>query len=202
MKQLNIKALLKTMVKELLLEGRKTKLNVYDFDSTLAITKEKVMIRNKEGKIVKTLTAHEYAEYQKLPDEVTDYRDFKSVKDAEINEPVFNSFVHSIKNKNSKNTTYILTARGSDSGVWIYKFLQDNNVSLSQSHIITLDSSDPLDKSGWIKNKMIELGVATVFFCDDSIRNVKAVETLNQDEDLNNRFGKRLKIKTEHIKIY
>lgn len=176
-------------------------INVYDFDSTLAITKEKVIIKNKEGEILKHLNPHEYAEYQKSPNEIPDYADFKTVKNAEINKPVFDSFICSIKNINSKNTTYILTARSSDSGIWIYKFLQDNNVNLSQNHIITLDSSDPIDKSNWIKFRMIDFGISTAFFCDDSIRNVNAVSLLNQDPDLKNKFGKTLRIKTTHIKM-
>lgn len=171
-------------------------INVYDFDSTLAITKEKVIIKNKEGEILKRLNPHEYAEYQKSPNEIPDYTDFKTVTDAEINKPVFDNFIRSI---NSKNTTYILTARGSDSGVWIYKFLQDNNANLSQNHIITLDSSDPQDKSHWIKCTMLESDIPSVFFCDDSIRNIRAVNHLRNDEVLNKKFGKRLRINTKHI---
>lgn len=198
MENLNIKALIKKTVKKVLLE--ELKINVFDFDSTLAITKEKVIIKDKEGNILKYLTPHEYAEYQKLPDEVSDYRDFKTVKNAEINRPVFDCFLRSIKN--IKNITYILTARGNDSRIWIYKFLQDNNANLSRSHIITLDSSDPFDKSSWIKRKILESNVSDVFFYDDSIKNINAVEKLSEDKDLIHRFGKSLKIKTEHVKIY
>jgi len=203
MKQTIVKVLLRKMVKEIILKEVKSKLklNVYDFDSTLAITKEKVIIKNDEGQILKYLTPHQYAEYQKSPNEIADYSCFKIVKDAEINKPVFDSFIRSIKNTNSKNTTYILTARGNESGIWINKFLKDNNVNLSQDHIITLDSSNPIDKSNWIKNKMLDLNISKVFFCDDSIRNVNAVNHLLQDEDLKNKFGNKIHIKTKHIKI-
>jgi hypothetical protein len=177
-------------------------INIYDFDSTLAITKEKVIIKNKEGEILKHLNPHEYAEYQILPNEIPDYTDFKTVKGAEINKPVFDSFIRSIKNINSKNTTYILTARSSDSGVWIYKFLQDNNANLSQNHIITLDSSDPQDKSHWIKGAMLKFDIPSVFFCDDSIINIKTVNLLRTDEALIKKFGKKLKIKTKHINLF
>lgn len=203
MKQTINRVLLKKMVKEVILEKVKlrSKLNVYDFDSTLAITKEKVIIKTKDGSVAKLLTPHEYAEYQKSSDEIADYSLFKTVKDAEINKPVFDSFIRSIKNISSKDTTYILTARGNDSGIWINKFLQDNDVIFPQSHIITLDSSDPLDKSNWIKHKMIDLSISTAFFCDDSIRNVNAVDLLKQDPILKNKFGKTLRIKTKHIKM-
>jgi hypothetical protein len=65
-----------------------------------------------------------------------------------------------------------------------------------------LDSSDPQDKSHWIKGAMLKFDIPSVFFCDDSIINIKTVNLLRTDEALIKKFGKKIKIKTKHINLF
>ena len=174
-------------------------LNVYDFDDTLAFTKEEVFIRDKEGNLIKKLTPSQYATYQKEPHEILDYEDFKSVSNASPNKEILNRFKLSLTNPHTKDTTYILTARGNEAGKWIHNFLKQNKAHLFDEHIVTLDSSNPLDKSNWIKNKMIEADISRVYFWDDSIKNIIAVKNLRNDFELNKIFGKELLVVAKHV---
>lgn len=167
-------------------------LNVYDFDDTLAFTKEQVYIRDKDGNLLKKLNPSEYAVYEKKPNEVSDYQDFKYVSDPDVNKEILNKFKLSLINPHTKETTYILTARGHEAGEWIHNFLKKNKASFEDEHIITLNSNNPSDKSSWIKNKMIELDIPRVHFWDDSLKNIHSVKNLQYDFELNKIFGKEL----------
>ena len=175
-------------------------LNVYDFDDTLAFTKEEVFIRDKKGNLIKKLSPSEYAVYEKGSDEISDYQDFKYVNNADPNNNIINRFKISLSNPHTRESTYILTARGLEAGKWIHNFLIKNKIYLEDEHIITLDSNNPLDKSNWIKNKMVELNIPKVYFWDDSVRNVNAVRNLKDDLELNKIFGKDLFIISKHVK--
>jgi len=84
---------LKEIITEIIVQYLHPKLNIYDFDSTLAFTKEKVSIVDSRGKEIMKLTPHEYAEYEKKPGEKADYKDFKRVTNAQVNKPVFDHFL-------------------------------------------------------------------------------------------------------------
>lgn len=57
------------------------KLRVFDMDDTLLTTSSMVIVRDQAGKEIKKITPAEYAVYEKQPNEVMDYSEFKTLKD-------------------------------------------------------------------------------------------------------------------------
>ena len=75
-----MKLLLETW-KKYIIEAQLRKLRVFDMDDTLLTTSSMVIVKDKDGKEIKKITPAEYAVYEKQPDEVMDYSEFRTLKD-------------------------------------------------------------------------------------------------------------------------
>lgn len=217
-----MKAYLKNIIKSVLLEelgvvssrtGLRT-LRVFDFDDTLAKTNSRIWVTELD-KETKDVVKEEYpitpAEYATFKVDVAahhpnieymyDYREFAEIIDPKIIDFTFD-ILRKIVSKLREETSapaVILTARGHNANKNIKDFLQSFDIDIP---VITLEGSAPELKSNWIKETMLEKNVPHVEFFDDSPLNVKAVASLNSDQDLISNFGADLRVRSRLIKAH
>ena len=130
-----------------------------------------------------------------------DYREFAEIIDPKIIDFTFD-ILRKIVSKLREETSapaVILTARGHNANKNIKDFLQSFDIDIP---VITLEGSAPELKSNWIKETMLEKNVPHVEFFDDSPLNVKAVASLNSDQDLISNFGANLRVRSRLIKAH
>ena len=156
-----------------------SKLRVFDFDDTLAITDANVKLTLADGSEVEQSPA-EFAVYELGPGESygpNAFVQFKDVSDPREIKQVTNILRNVVAAGNEDREVAILTARPHEAGTGIAKFLEDIGIPADAVEIVTLASSLPEDKRRWIQDR-IDRGATDVEFFDDSPKNIKAVESL------------------------
>jgi len=130
----------------------------------------------------------EFNQYVPQSGDKFDFSDFDIVKGAE-QLPLMKKFVELSKNSED-NRVFVLTSRA----IWepIAKYLRSIGANPSGITVRAIASSDPQDKAKWIENKVDNYGYDSVFFADDSIKNVDAVQDML---DRNNIEGEVIHIK-------
>jgi hypothetical protein len=154
-----------------LLEFRGKTLHVYDFDDTLAKSEAYIYVRKKDGNTI-TLTPEEFAVYDEQPGDKFDFSDFnRMLRNARpINRNV-RMIQKSLADPNVKTT--ILTARAIAFPIRHF-FKKTFGV---EPYVVAVGSSDPMKKANWIE-KHLQKGYNNVFFTDDSLKNLAAVDKL------------------------
>jgi hypothetical protein len=148
----------------------KRKLRIFDFDDTLAKVKARIYVKN-AGQ-TKTLTPAEFAVYTPKSGDVFNFSEFNSIiKSAS---PITSNLELLRKAASDPNTkTTILTARML--GYPVKRYLKKAyNLDV---YVVAVGDSNPQKKADYIENE-IKKGYSDIIFIDDSIKNVKAVETL------------------------
>ena len=181
-------------------------LRVFDFDDTIAKTSSKVGVTefdsnsNVQLKDKYLITPGEYAVFDKDPAKryEFDYGDFANVVDPRLIDQTF-SILKSVVKKMREDQgipAVILTARGHDANKNIREFLASLDITIP---VKTLDGSAPELKSNWIKKIMLDRDIPHVEFFDDSVKNIRAVDSLKEDPELQNKFGNLLKIRARLV---
>ena len=158
-------------------------ISVFDFDQTLANTKEKViytMPDDKQG----TLTAKQFAEKAEqleLDGAIFDFKAFEKVKGA-TKGPFF-ELAQKIKGKFGNKDIFILTARPQSSAVAIHGFLKGIGLNIPIENITGLENGTPQAKANWVVGKVGE-GYNNFFFGDDAYKNVSAVQKVLKQSDV------------------
>jgi predicted Fe-Mo cluster-binding NifX family protein len=144
---------------------------IFDFDDTIAQSDSWVYI-TKDGKTIKKLDAAEFAVYTPKQGEEYDFRDF----DRKIRNPrLIKKNADLLKKQLSKNRRVtILTARRL--GAPINHFFKSIGI---QPYVVPLGSADPQKKAEYIETQ-IKKGYTTIYFMDDSRKNVRAVKDLQR----------------------
>ena len=170
------------------LRGGKT-ISIFDADDTLVKSDAWIYVKHKDGKTSK-LDPAEFAVYNEKPGDVFDFKEFS----AKLQNPrIIKHNVDILKKqleKASKTTSRkvtILTARAI--GLPIKHFFKTLGMDV---YVVPVASSDPKKKSEWIA-KQIEKGYTTVYFSDDSLKNIQAVDDLKKEYP-------DATIKTYHVK--
>tara|TARA_B100000780_G_scaffold278968_1_gene254697 strand:+ start:2970 stop:3491 length:522 start_codon:yes stop_codon:yes gene_type:complete len=157
-------------LKDILKEGKVV--SIFDFDDTLAKTDSWIYVKAADGG-EKQLDPAEFAVYSAKKDEVFDFRDF----DRKLRNPrIIKKNVDLLKKqlrKGGRKVT-ILTARRL--GAPINHFFKTLGI---QPYVVTLGSADPKKKSDYIENE-IKKGYTTIYFMDDSPKNIRAVDKLKK----------------------
>jgi len=177
-------------------------LRVFDFDDTIAKTSSKVGVTEFDSNSDVQLgdkyfiTPGEYAVFEKDSAKryEFDYGDFANVVDPRLIDQTF-SILKSVVKK-MREDQGILTARGHDANKNIREFLASLDITIP---VQTLDGSAPELKSNWIKKIMLDRDIPHIEFFDDSVKNVRAVNSLREDEELKNRFGNLLRIRARLV---
>ena len=148
-------------------------LSVFDFDDTLAKTDAWIYVK-KDGKEIKKLEPAEFAVYNAKRGEEFDFRDFdRPLRNPRIikrNVDLLKKQLNKAKRtaRGSRKVT-ILTARRL--GAPVTSFLKTIGLDV---YVVPLGSANPMDKAKWIE-KQIGKGYDTIYFMDDSPKNVSAV---------------------------
>lgn len=146
---------------------------IFDFDDTLAHSEIPVFVKMKDG-TKKRLTSKEFAKHRLEPGDLFDFSEFnKLIKTAIPIEHNVELLRNALSKRNNKVT--ILTARALPYPVtyWLKTMLG------LEVYVVAVGSSDPNLKKNYIE-KEINKGYKNVFFIDDNVANVMAVDTLKE----------------------
>ena len=173
------------------------KINLFDVDDTLVVTKSKIKVTDhKTGKAYE-LSPKEFNEYENSPNHELDFSDFqnaKILKAGKIIDWVFNILKATMK---KGKRVGIVTAR--DNSKLIYDFLIHHGVDVNPKYIFAIN--DP--KQGFTGNtialrkkeafqRFIEMGFNDITFFDDDKENIKLAKELDKETP-------ELKLKTKWI---
>ena len=158
---------------ELLEEQELKKLRVFDFDDTIATTKSKVILTDRNGNMSK-LTPAEFAIYREQPGDNLDFSEFDRVISPQEIKSVTN-ILRKLYTAAGRRRITVLTARTGVAANDIKQFLQ--TIGINNIEVVGVGSSDPQAKADWIEGK-IQQGYNDVFFIDDARPNVMAVKKL------------------------
>lgn len=154
-----------------LVEFKGKTLHVYDFDDTLAKSEALIYVHKNDGNTV-TLTPEEFAVYEEQSGDKFDFSDFnRMLRNAK---PIRRNvkMIHKSLSDPTVKTT-ILTARAIAFPIRHY-FKKTFGI---EPYVVAVGSSDPMKKANWIE-KHLRKGYNNVFFTDDSLKNLAAVEKL------------------------
>jgi hypothetical protein len=162
------------------------KLRIFDFDDTIVKTNSSVIVKTKEGKVLK-LAPGEYALYEPKPGDTFDYSEFEKVIQPKEIKRVTKILRRFAKSEGERKIV-ILTARGAYQPIKEYL----NDIGLSGIYVVAVGSGDPQKKADWIEEK-IRVGYNDIFFIDDSHKNVQAVNALKKKYP-------NIKLRVQHVK--
>ena len=149
------------------------KIRVFDFDDTLATSKNKVFATRGDETV--EMNAQKFATdaAQMIQDGWTmDFSDFDNVTEGGRG-PLF-EIAKTIKESRGNEDLFVLTARSPNAEQAIYDFLKAEGLEFKKSNIVGLGKSPGEAKANWILNKAAE-GYNDFYFADDAFQNVKAV---------------------------
>lgn len=149
------------------------KLRILDFDDTLVMSKSKVYVRNKRTGKEFSLTPAQFAVYDPKPGDKFDFSEFKKlISPTGIKK--YNKLLKRFLNASGKRKIVILTARASIQPV--AQYLKSIGIT-SGVQMVGLADGNPIAKQRYVE-RMIKAGYKDIFFIDDSVKNVKAVDKL------------------------
>jgi len=180
------------------LDAPKKGISVFDFDDTLAKTKEKVIVNKKDGSTTE-ISAAKFAETagELEADGATfDFSNFEGVAKGTKKGPLADLALRRQDKFGSKDI-FVLTARPQASATAIKTFLDGIGLNLPLSNITGLANGSPAAKGNWVAGKAAQ-GYNDFYFADDAYKNVEAVqEVLSQvDVDSKVQIAKQSKKKT------
>ena len=149
-------------------------LSVFDFDDTLVKTDSWVYV-TKDGKVIKKLDPGEFAVSKLGPGEEYDFRDFdRALRNPKLIKKNADLFIKQLEkarkaSRGARKVT-ILTARRL--GQPVTHFFKSMGLEV---YTVPLGDANPEKKADWIE-KQVAKGYDTVYFMDDSAKNVRAVE--------------------------
>ena len=161
-------------LKDILKEGRV--LSVFDFDDTIAKSDAWVYV-TRGGRAIKKLDPAEFAVYKPRPGEDFDFKEFdRKIRNPRLikqNADLLRKQLEKARkaSKGSRKVT-ILTARRL--GQPVTSFLKTVGID---AYVVPLGTADPQKKADWIENQ-IRKGYDTVYFMDDSNKNIAAVNNM------------------------
>jgi len=151
-------------------------LSVFDFDDTIAKSDAWVyVLRN--GRTIKKLNSAEFAVYRPRPYETFDFKDFdKKLQNPRLikrNADLLKRQLDKARraSRGTRKVT-ILTAR--KLGTPITSFLKTMGID---AYVVPLGNTNPQLKADWIEQQ-IKKGYDTIYFMDDSNKNITAVDKM------------------------
>ena len=161
-------------------------ISIFDFDDTLAKTKEKVIVNMPDGSS-KEISAAEFArDAGKLTEAgaTFDFSNFENVANDTAEGPLAD-LARKRQGKFGSGDIFVLTARPNSAGPAIQQFLKSIGINIPLSNITGLADGSPQAKVDFVLNKTAE-GYNDFYFADDSFANVKAVSQILDAIDVKN----------------
>ena len=168
-------------------ESKKRKgISVFDFDDTLAKTKEKVIVIMPNGKR-KKISASQFAakaDALKAKGADFDFSNFDKVSKNTAEGPLAD-LARKRQGKFGSGDIFVLTARPQVSAQSIKEFLDGIGINIPLENITGLSDGSPQAKVDWMLNKTAE-GYNDFYFADDSFANVISVKNILDAVDVKN----------------
>ena len=174
-------------------------ISVFDFDDTLAKTKEKVIVNMPDGKI-KKISASEFAENANLLEAkgaTFDFSNFDKVSKSTAQGPLAD-LARRRQDKFGSKDIFVLTARPQASAASIKRFLDSIGINIPLENITGLEDGSPQAKVDWVLNKTAE-GYNDFYFADDSLANVQGVKQVLDAIDVKNDVQQAKESKGERL---
>ena len=157
-------------LKDILLEKRM--LSIFDFDDTIVKSDSWVYVM-KNGIEVDKLDPAEFAVHSLKDGEEYDFKDFdRKLRNPKLIKKNADLLKKQLKKGGRKVT--ILTARRLKAP--INHFFKTIGI---QPYVVTLGDANPQKKADYIENE-IKKGYSTIYFMDDSPKNIRAVDALKR----------------------
>ena len=157
--------------------------SIWDFDDTLARTKSNVIF-NRDGE-TKIVSAEDFAtQGAGLVAEgwTPDFSEFNKVTGGTPG-PFFDKALERAKKFGTKDT-FILTARAAEAQPAIKEFLDALGLKIPAENIVGLGNSTGQAKANWILENIIGQGYNDIYFADDAMQNVDAVQEVLDQFDI------------------
>ena len=157
--------------------------SIFDFDETVCISDNYVI--SKKGKETKRIPSHEwpiYGETLKEQGYEFDFTDFNKVTKGRPG-PLLQKMKNQIEKYGSKNV-FILTARAAESQTAIHDWLRSEGVNIPAENVTGLGNSTGEAKAAWILDKYSNKNYNDIYFVDDALQNVKAVQNMFDQLDI------------------
>ncbi len=161
-------------------------ISVFDFDDTLAKTKEKVIVIMPDG-TRKKISASQFAikaESLKERGAEFDFSNFEKVSKSTAEGPLAD-LARKRQGKFGSGDIFVLTARPQISALSIKEFLDGIGINIPLENITGLADGSPQAKVDWMLNKTAE-GYNDFYFADDSLANVVSVKNILDAVDVKN----------------
>jgi len=168
---------------------------VFDFDDTLVFSQSFIYIfqnENGEEKLVQSLTPNEYYEYDVQPNQRVDYSEFDGDKIPEARHVKINKVISKILleaiEKFGKESVCICSARINPRPI---QNIIETHLGLSDIKVDAVGyqgsgiNSTPINairKRDYIKELVLRVQPETVYFYDDNMHNLLAVQSLNKED--------------------
>ena len=166
------------------LDTPKKGISVFDFDDTLAKTKEKVIVNKADGTTIE-ISAAKFAEQATELQEngaTFNFDNFENVGKGTQKGPLADLALRRQGKFGSKDI-FVLTARPQIAATDIKMFLDGIGLNLPLENITGLEDGSPQAKATWVISKTAE-GYNDFYFADDAIKNVKAVKEILDQVDV------------------
>jgi hypothetical protein len=173
------------------------KIRVFDFDDTLATSKN--IVTAKRGNEEIKLNAEEFAQrglQLKEQGYIMDFSDFNKVTDGGRG-PLF-EVAKTIKEARGNEDLFVLTARAPEAADAIYDFLKAEGLEFKRDNIIGLGNSTGEAKAQWLVGKAAE-GYNDFYFADDALANVNAVKKAISVLDVKSKIQQALSRSTKDL---
>jgi len=166
------------------IDAPKKGISVFDFDDTLAKTKEKVIVNNADGSSTEISAAKfaETANELEANGATFDFSNFEGVADGTKKGPLADLALKRQDKFGSKDI-FVLTARPQASAQAIKTFLDGIGLNLPIGNITGLANGSPGAKGNWVAGKAAE-GYNDFYFADDAYKNVEAVQEVLSQVDV------------------
>jgi hypothetical protein len=178
------------------LDTPKKGISVFDFDDTLAKTKEKVIVNKLDGTSTEISAAQFAAQALQLESEGStfDFSNFENVSKGTAKGPLADLALRRQDKFGSKDI-FVLTARPQASAQAIKTFLDGIGLNLPIENITGLADGSPAAKGNWVAGKAAK-GYNDFYFADDAYKNVEAVQEVLSQVDVDSevqiaKFSKR-----------
>jgi len=182
-------------------------ISVFDFDDTIAKTKEKVIVNmpyyapGSMDEATMELTPAEFAERAVDLEEMGasfDFSQFEDVKNAQKG-PLADLALKR-QDKFGGKDIFILTARPQASAPGIKMFLDGIGLNIPMENITGLEDGNPQAKARWVLDKTKE-GYNDFYFADDAIQNVKAVKQILDQVDVKSKVQQAKSSKRKKLSV-
>jgi hypothetical protein len=194
-------ASLKTKNEAIKVDKPKKGISVFDFDDTLAKTKEKVIVNMPNGNVME-ITASDFAKNAgDLQNQGAEF-DFSNFEDVakDTKEGPLTDLARKRQGKFGSGDIFVLTARPNSAGPAIKQFLDSIGINIPLKNITGLEDGSPQAKVDWILNKTAE-GYNDFYFADDSLANVEGVRQVLDAVDVKNKVQQAIADKAKRLNI-